>query len=259
MNVVVVGAGPAGVATALLLARCGVEVTVVERETSFERVFRGEGLMPTGIDALLQMGPGDVLKFVPSRRVASWHIWIDGREAFVIPEPVVQLGDRAMQVVSQPALLEKIIEAANRYPSFSFTPGSRFRDLLHANGRVAGVRIETASGTREVSADVVIGCDARASAVRAAAGLPLELSPEEYDVLWCKLPAPEQLKDSCVMLILVAAPERSSILLHIMGRGVAVRADPAQRRTTANPDRGLVGGACSTSAGVAGRAPTRQL
>jgi 2-polyprenyl-6-methoxyphenol hydroxylase-like FAD-dependent oxidoreductase len=55
MNVVIVGAGPAGAATALLLARGGVEVTLVEREPSFERVFRGEGLMPSGIDALVPL------------------------------------------------------------------------------------------------------------------------------------------------------------------------------------------------------------
>jgi hypothetical protein len=56
VNVLVVGAGPAGATTALLLARYGIDVTLVERETSFERVFRSEGLMPLGIDALFQMG-----------------------------------------------------------------------------------------------------------------------------------------------------------------------------------------------------------
>jgi 2-polyprenyl-6-methoxyphenol hydroxylase-like FAD-dependent oxidoreductase len=60
MKVLVAGAGPAGAATALLLARCGLDVTLVERERSFERerVFRGEGLMPLGIDALFEMGLG---------------------------------------------------------------------------------------------------------------------------------------------------------------------------------------------------------
>jgi len=56
LKVLVVGAGPAGAATALLLARYGLEVTLVDREASFERVFRGEGLMPLGIEALFEMG-----------------------------------------------------------------------------------------------------------------------------------------------------------------------------------------------------------
>lgn len=90
-----VGAGPAGAATALLLARFGVEVRLVEREASFERTFRGEGLMPLGIDALFEMGLGGILQTVPGRTVESWDIWIDGEEVFVVPEPVEQLGERA--------------------------------------------------------------------------------------------------------------------------------------------------------------------
>lgn len=99
-KVLIVGAGPAGAATALLLARQGIGVTLVEREMSFERVFRGEGLMPLGIDALSEMGLGGVLESIPARRVESWNIWIDGEELFVIPEPVEELGERAMRVVS---------------------------------------------------------------------------------------------------------------------------------------------------------------
>ena len=70
MKVLVIGAGPAGVATALLLARCGSSVTLVERETSFERVFRGEGLMPLGIDALFEMGRGEYSSPYPA---AGWN------------------------------------------------------------------------------------------------------------------------------------------------------------------------------------------
>ena len=80
MNVIVVGAGPAGATTALLLARFGVAVTLVEREVSFERVFRGEGLMPAGVDALHEMGLHTVLERVPSRPVKAWNIYIDGKE-----------------------------------------------------------------------------------------------------------------------------------------------------------------------------------
>jgi 2-polyprenyl-6-methoxyphenol hydroxylase-like FAD-dependent oxidoreductase len=124
VKVLVVGAGPAGVATALLLARYGVDVKLVERERSFERVFRGEGLMPLGIDALFEMGLEGVLQSVPSRRVDSWDIWIDGEEVFVIPEPVEELSERAMRVVSQPALLEKLVEEAGGRTSSSAATGA---------------------------------------------------------------------------------------------------------------------------------------
>jgi heterodisulfide reductase subunit A-like polyferredoxin len=41
-KVLAAGAGPAGAATALLLARCGVDVSLIERERLFELVFCGE-------------------------------------------------------------------------------------------------------------------------------------------------------------------------------------------------------------------------
>ncbi len=122
----------------------------------------------------------------------SWEIWIDGEEVFVIPEPVEKLGERAVRVVSQPALLEVIVAEAKGRPSFSFERGTRVRDLVRGEGgRVVGAALETEEGPEEARADLVIGCDGRGSLVRKRAGLELELLPEQYDVLWFKLPAPD--------------------------------------------------------------------
>ncbi len=46
MRVAIVGAGPAGAALAYLLARRGIGVALIERQSDFAREFRGEGLMP---------------------------------------------------------------------------------------------------------------------------------------------------------------------------------------------------------------------
>ena len=45
-KVVIVGGGPAGMVLGLLLARAGLQVTVLERNPDFEREFRGEILQP---------------------------------------------------------------------------------------------------------------------------------------------------------------------------------------------------------------------
>jgi 2-polyprenyl-6-methoxyphenol hydroxylase-like FAD-dependent oxidoreductase len=212
LKVLVAGAGPAGAATALLLARCGIDVALVERETSFGRVFRGEGLMPLGMDALFQMGLGGVLGSVPHRLVRSWDIWIDGEESLVVPEPVEELGGRAMRVVSQPALLERMIEEANRHPSFAFERGTRVHDLIRdPAGRVVGAQLQTRNGPREERADLVVGCDGRGSLVRTRAHLALRLLPEQYDVLWYKLPAPDRPREGCSIMIAVAAKRHPAI------------------------------------------------
>src|SRR4051794_40729843 len=112
VRVVVVGAGPAGVATALLLARYGVEVVLVEREVTPGRLFRGEGLFPLGIDALHEMGVGRVLDEVPSRTIGSWDTWIDGERVLVVAEPVAQPGPRAVPGGSRAATRAPVADPA---------------------------------------------------------------------------------------------------------------------------------------------------
>lgn len=207
MRVVVVGAGPAGAATALLLARSGIAVTLLERERHFERVFRGEALMPSGLDALHEMGLRKELDDLPWRHIESWEITLDRKRVIEIPEPTARLGDRALRVVSQPRLLELLVEKARGLPSFAFQAPATVRGLLRHGARVCGVRVSREDGQSELEADLVIGADGRASLVRKRAGLTLELLPESYDILWFKVPLPDALAGRCPLQIFASGPE----------------------------------------------------
>jgi geranylgeranyl reductase family protein len=61
-EVVVVGGGPAGAATAYWLARAGHDVTVVERKTFPREKTCGDGLTPRAVHQLEEMGLGESLK-----------------------------------------------------------------------------------------------------------------------------------------------------------------------------------------------------
>src|ERR1700712_1161805 len=52
----VVGGGPAGMILGLLLARQGVEVTVLEKHADFLRDFRGDTVHPMTLDILDELG-----------------------------------------------------------------------------------------------------------------------------------------------------------------------------------------------------------
>lgn len=98
-------------------------------------------------------------------------------------------------MVSQPPLLEALVQAAQRQPNFEWIAGTAVKDLLwqsdgetsQTENRVTGVRL---TDDRTIAADLVIGADGRASAMRQKAGLTLETQPKSIDVLWFKLPAP---------------------------------------------------------------------
>jgi len=52
----VVGGGPGGTVLALLLARKGVEVTLLEAHPDFDREFRGDTLHPSVMEIMDQLG-----------------------------------------------------------------------------------------------------------------------------------------------------------------------------------------------------------
>jgi len=193
MRIAVVGAGPAGAAVSLLLARNGVEVVLLERETDFQRVFRGEGLMPLGLEVLHQMGFREKLRELPGQPIDAWSIHLDRIRILHIVEPSRELGDLGLRIVSQPALLEALIGEARRHPSFRFEAGVTVRDLLRRGDRVSGLRVSRSAGEGWLEADLVIGADGRSSLVRKRAGLELQLLNESYDVLWFKTAPPPDL------------------------------------------------------------------
>ena len=57
----IVGAGPAGMLLALLFARRGVPVTLLEAQKDFDREFRGDTLHPAILELLDQIGLADAL------------------------------------------------------------------------------------------------------------------------------------------------------------------------------------------------------
>jgi 2-polyprenyl-6-methoxyphenol hydroxylase-like FAD-dependent oxidoreductase len=184
-RVAIAGAGPAGATLALVLARHGIPVTLIEATRDFQRQFRGEALMPSGLDALHQMGLEALLATVPQRPLSAWEFWLNDRRLFRADEPMGAA--HPCTLVSQPPFLTALVQAAQAQPGFEWISGVAVKDLLWQTDRIAGVRL--ADG-RTIEADLVIGTDGRTSGIRQRANIPLITQPKSIDVLWFKLPAP---------------------------------------------------------------------
>ena len=193
-KVVIVGAGPAGATLALLLAQRGIEVSLLERRRDFAREFRGEVLMPSGREALEQMGLGALLCEVPTYAAQEFAVFLNGEKVLGGPLNAEDFGGRPPLAVSQPAFLQGVIDIGRRISGFEFLSGIAVKSLAHDGSRIAGVVVRdplAGGGERTLAADLVVGADGRNSIVRRQMGLAARSMSPPMDVVWCKLPCPE--------------------------------------------------------------------
>ncbi len=183
-QVIIVGAGPTGATLALLLVKYGVSVILVEASRNFQRQFRGEALMPSGLTALEQMNLKTILEGIPCKPLDGWEFWLNGRLLFRVAEPM-ETGGKPCTLVSQPHFLAALVEKASHYQQFELIQGEPVRDIVKdEQGRVVGVKI---GQNRQIKADLVIAADGRNSVVRQKAGLSLKQFSSNIDILWLEL------------------------------------------------------------------------
>ena len=188
---IVVGAGPAGALLAYLLARRGISVTLLERTRDFAREFRGEVLMPGGLEALDQAGLWAEVEAVPHVVLHAVEVYVNGVLRVRQQLPVEAFGRHRPRWMSQPGLLEMLVAQAGRFPGFRFLRGATVRSLVEAEGRVRGVHAFAPDGGElELRGDLVVGADGRSSTVRRRAGLRERADRVPMDIVWFKLPRP---------------------------------------------------------------------
>jgi 2-polyprenyl-6-methoxyphenol hydroxylase-like FAD-dependent oxidoreductase len=187
----VVGGGPGGTVLALLLARAGVAVTLLEAHPDFDREFRGDTLHPSVMEIMDQLGLADRLLELPHTEARSFTLQtVSGP---FTPVDLSRLNTRFPYITLMPqtSFLEFIVGEAKRYPNFRLVMEARVRELIEEDGVIRGVRYESEDGTHEVRAVLTVGADGRGSRVRRLAGFePVKTSPP-MDVLWFKLPREE--------------------------------------------------------------------
>jgi 2-polyprenyl-6-methoxyphenol hydroxylase-like FAD-dependent oxidoreductase len=204
----VAGGGPAGMILGLLLARAGIEVTVLEKHADFLRDFRGDTVHASTLTLLDELGLAENFAKLPHRMLERVQVQLDQGVAPIADLRRLPGPHKHIALVPQWDLLGMLADAASAEPTFRLRMNTEVTGLRRQGGKVTGVTYRTVDGDGadlggpeaatgvdvggELAADLVVAADGRSSTVRAAAGL----RPREFgvpmDVWWFRLPRYEE-------------------------------------------------------------------
>ena len=168
--VLVVGAGPVGLVAALLLARRGVPVTLLERRVEPHLAPQAVHLDGAAVRVLQAAGVGDA--FAAVSRPAGGLRLVDRRlrPFAVFPRSAGPDGWPRSVLFDQPELADLLRAAVAGHPLVDLRWGGEVESLEQTDGVRATVR-DVRTGRREVVAGAaLLGCDGADSTVRAAIG-----------------------------------------------------------------------------------------
>ena len=184
----IVGAGPAGAVLALLLARQGIGVRLLEAHEDFDRDFRGDTIHPSILHIMDQLGLAERLHQFRHSKIYQ--------AAFATPNGPFALADFRrveekfpyIMMLPQAQFLEFFTSEAKRYPSFRLLMGASVQELIETDGSVRGVRYRGKDGWHEVRATLTVGADGRSSRLRKLGDFESIRTSPPMDVLWFRMP-----------------------------------------------------------------------
>ena len=183
----IAGGGPAGMMLGLLLARAGIDVTVLEKHADFLRDFRGDTIHPSTLELMHELGLLTEFLKLPHSTAPTLKGRYGNLELTIADFRHLPTQCKYIALMPQWDFLNFLAEHGRRYPSFRLLMQAEVTDLIEQGGRVAGVRATSPKGDLAIKAPLVVGCDGRDSTVRGKARLEVEELGAPMDVLWFRL------------------------------------------------------------------------
>src|SRR5688572_20856327 len=133
----VIGGGPAGMVLGLLLARAGVEVTVLEKHGDFLRDFRGDTVHPSTLQLLDELGLGERFAALPQSQVSQIGFPVGPDRRVVVGDlRRLKVAHRYVAMVPQWDLLNLLAEAGAAEPTYRLRMKTEMTELIREDGRV---------------------------------------------------------------------------------------------------------------------------
>jgi 2-polyprenyl-6-methoxyphenol hydroxylase-like FAD-dependent oxidoreductase len=170
-----------------LLARQGVQVTVLEKHQDFHRDFRGDTVHSSTLELFYEMGLLQEFLKLPHQKLQSVGGVFGDFPFHAADFRHVPTHAKFVALMPQWDFLDFLSGQAKKFPQFDLRMQHEAVSLTRDNGRIAGVEARSPAGMIEIRADLVVGCDGRHSNVRRAAQLELLEFGVPIDVLWFRL------------------------------------------------------------------------
>jgi 2-polyprenyl-6-methoxyphenol hydroxylase-like FAD-dependent oxidoreductase len=177
-----------------LLARQGIDVTVLEKHKDFFRDFRGDTIHPSTLELFYELGLLDELLALPHSQLNQLSMNFGGELFHVADLTHLPTHSHFVALMPQWDLLDFIARQASKFPNFRLLMEHEVTGLIETRIshnqalRVTGVQINTPSGPTQIDATLVVGCDGRHAITRDVAHLPLIDHGTPIDILWFGLP-----------------------------------------------------------------------
>jgi 2-polyprenyl-6-methoxyphenol hydroxylase-like FAD-dependent oxidoreductase len=167
LSVIVAGGGIGGLGAALLLARAGADVTLVEQVQEPAEVGAGLLLQPNGLAVLQGLGLGDAVAAAGIRAPGGSVRDAAGAVISTVAVPNYAVGLDHVVAIRRAALYSALLAAVREEPGIDCVFGTRVV-TARRNGVVTVVPVRAGAAPRDLKGDLVVGADGVGSVVRGA-------------------------------------------------------------------------------------------
>jgi 2-polyprenyl-6-methoxyphenol hydroxylase-like FAD-dependent oxidoreductase len=189
-DICIVGSGPGGATLAMILARLGINVILVEKSSNINREFRGESISPDSVAILEKL---QIMSYIENHGyLQTKYMQVSEKNKCLLNVDFNRFNfDKKFTIdVPQPILISALLTEAKKCPSFIHMPSTRCDSLIFENNIVKGVICKADDSVIKINCSLVVASDGRYGKLRKQANLSAKIKPLARDIIWFMVTKP---------------------------------------------------------------------